>query len=84
MTAAFAFLLTAATLIVPPVLQDSVFLNIPYDAAFECLYLAYIAGITALNLIPRTTLEIPETTRRLDRIQAFGMIVAPRFTTCHG
>jgi hypothetical protein len=49
--------------------QDSVFLNIPYDAAFERLYLAYIVGISAFRLIPHTTLEIPDTTRRLDRIQ---------------
>ena len=49
--------------------QDSVFLNIPYDEAFERLYLAYIVGTTAFRLIPHTTLEIPDTTRRLDRIQ---------------
>jgi hypothetical protein len=49
--------------------QKWVFLNIPYDAAFERLYLAYIAGITAFRLDPHTALEIPETTRRLDRIQ---------------
>ncbi len=46
----------------------SVFLNIPYDARFENLYLAYIAGITAFGLVPRATLEIPGGTRRLDRI----------------
>jgi hypothetical protein len=53
-----------------PVKRESVFLNIPYDAAFERLYLAYIAGISAFRMLPRTTLEIPDTTRRLDRIQA--------------
>jgi hypothetical protein len=31
----------------------SVFLNIPYDSAFENLYLAYIAGLSAFGLIPR-------------------------------
>ncbi len=46
------------------------FLNLPYDTAFEPLYLAYIVGITAFRLFPHTTLEIPDTTRRLDRIQA--------------
>jgi hypothetical protein len=46
----------------------SVFLNIPYDAQFERLYLAYVAGITAFGLVPRTTLEIPGGARRLDRI----------------
>lgn len=46
----------------------SVFLNIPYDAQFERLYLAYIAGITAFGLEPHATLEIPGGARRLDRI----------------
>ena len=46
----------------------SVFLNIPYDAAFENLLLAYIAGISAFGFTPRATLEIPFGQRRLDRI----------------
>lgn len=46
----------------------SVFLNIPYDSAFEKLYLAYIAGLSAFGLIPRATLEIPTSQRRLERI----------------
>ena len=46
----------------------SVFLNIPYDSAFENLYLAYIAGSNAFGLIPRATLEIPTSQRRLERI----------------
>ena len=46
----------------------SVFLNIPYDSAFENLYLAYIAGLSAFGLIPRATLEIPTSRRRLERI----------------
>src|ERR1700730_8959040 len=46
----------------------SVFLNIPYDSAFENLYLAYIAGLSAFGLIPRATLEIPTSQRRLERI----------------
>jgi len=45
-----------------------VFLNIPYDKAFEKLYLAYIAGLSAFGLIPRATLEIPSSQRRLERI----------------
>jgi hypothetical protein len=47
----------------------SVFLNVPYDSAFEKLYLAYIAGLSAFGLIPRATLEIPTSQRRLERIQ---------------
>lgn len=46
----------------------SVFLNIPYDSAFENLYLAYIVSLTAFGLIPRATLEIPTSGRRLERI----------------
>jgi len=45
-----------------------VFLNIPYDSGFQEIYLAYLAGISAFGLVPRTTLEIPGGTRRLDRI----------------
>jgi len=48
--------------------QYSVFLNVPYDIAFENLYLAYIAGLSAFGLIPRATLEIPTSQRRLERI----------------
>lgn len=45
-----------------------VFLNIPYDKSIERLYLAYIAGIHAFGFVPHTTLEIPGSKRRLDRI----------------
>lgn len=47
---------------------SDVFLNLPYDLAFTDLLLAYVAGITAIGLDPRTTLEIPGGERRLDRI----------------
>lgn len=49
---------------------ESVFLNIPYDSQFENLFLAYIAAISAFGFIPRATLEIPFSQRRLDRILA--------------
>lgn len=52
----------------PRIEPDSVFLNIPYDAAFRRLYLAYIAGLSTLGLTARATLEIPGGERRLDRI----------------
>jgi hypothetical protein len=48
--------------------RDSVFLNVPYDAAFENLLLAYIAAVSAYGFAPRATLEIPFGQRRLDRI----------------
>lgn len=53
-----------------PTVKDAVFLNIPYDRPFSPLFLAYIAGIRAFGLLPRATLEIPGSTRRLDRIIA--------------
>ncbi len=56
----------------------SAFLNIPYDDAFQSLYLAYIAGITAFGLAPRATLEIPGGARRLDRI--FDLIKSCRYS----
>lgn len=48
--------------------RTEVFLNIPYDKKFERLFVAYIAGISALGLVPRATLEITDSTRRLDKI----------------
>ena len=48
--------------------KESVFLNVPYDAGFENLFLAYIVGISAFGFTPRATLEIPFGQRRLDRI----------------
>lgn len=52
----------------PKIEPASVFLNIPYDAGFENLLLAYIAAISAFGFAPRATLEIPFGQRRLDRI----------------
>ena len=52
----------------PRVSSGSVFLNIPYDASFENLLLAYISAITAFGFTPRATLEIPFGERRLNRI----------------
>jgi hypothetical protein len=48
--------------------DDSVFLNLPYDPAFGGQFLAYVCGICAFGLIPRATLELQGGTRRLDRI----------------
>lgn len=52
----------------PRVEKDAVFLNIPYDAKFERLYLAYIVGLISLDLVPKVTLGIPSGQRRLTRI----------------
>src|SRR5437867_1257282 len=46
----------------------SVFLNCPFDSKYENLYLASIAGVTALGLTPRCVLEIPTTSARLTRL----------------
>jgi hypothetical protein len=46
---------------------ESVFLNIPYDEAFEELYLAYIVGLTQLGLRVNATLAVPNQ-GRLDTI----------------
>jgi hypothetical protein len=47
---------------------ERVFLNIPYDAKFERLYLAHIVGVIELGLKPRATLAIPGGKARLNRI----------------
>jgi hypothetical protein len=48
--------------------RDEVFLNIPYDKEFDKLFLAYIAGISAFGMVPRATLEITDSSRRLEKI----------------
>lgn len=62
----------------PRVEADACFLNIPYDKAFENLYLAYIVGLTALGFVPRATLGFPRDSRRLERI--FTLIQSCRFS----
>ena len=54
----------------PKNIKDSVFLNIPYDQDFVILFIAYMAGVSAFGLVPRATLEIPGSVRRLDRISS--------------
>ena len=48
--------------------RDRVFLNIPYDKKFERLFVAYIAGISAYGMVPHATLEITDSSRRLEKI----------------
>lgn len=47
---------------------NTAFINIPYDAAYESLFLALIAGLSGFGLIPHATLEIAGSERRLNRI----------------
>ncbi len=61
-----------------PTSPDSVFLNVPYDARYEKLYLAFISGLCAYGLTPRATLEIPGGERRLDRI--FRLMTSCRYS----
>ncbi len=49
-----------------------VFLNIPFDDQYEKLYIALIAGLGGLGLIPQSVLQIPPSDIRLDRI--FGLL----------
>ncbi|GAC1630479.1 MAG: hypothetical protein NVS9B14_01160 [Candidatus Acidiferrum sp.] len=48
--------------------RTEVFLNVPYDPQFDKLFLAYIAGLTAYRMVPRATLEITDSSRRLEKI----------------
>lgn len=62
----------------PHVEPNACFLNIPYDKQFEHLYLAYIVGLTAFDLVPKATLGVPRDARRLERI--FQLIQGCRFS----
>lgn len=46
----------------------SVFLNLPYDAKFHRLFLAYVAGVVSFGLQPRVALEVPGGVGRISRI----------------
>lgn len=48
----------------------SVFLNLPYDAKFQRLFLAYVVGAVSFGLQPRLALEIPGGIGRISRIIA--------------
>src|SRR6185295_9725171 len=49
--------------------EQSVFLNVPFDREYGPLFLALIAGLTALGRSPRCVLEVPSGgLNRLDRI----------------
>lgn len=48
--------------------SSDVFINIPFDARHEYLFLSLISAIVGLGLTPRSVLEIPHDTSRLARI----------------
>jgi hypothetical protein len=62
----------------PPIEPTAVFLNIPYDEDFRPLYLAFIAGLYQLKLVPYIAAGIPGGERRLDRI--FSLIQRCRYS----
>ncbi len=61
-----------------PRARTEVFLNLPYDTKYKNLFLAYICAIHAFGMIPRVTLEISGSKRRLDRI--FDLIQSCRYS----
>lgn len=51
--------------------KRSVFINCPFDASYEKLFLALIASLVSLSRVPRSVLEIPEDGKgRLTRLCA--------------
>ncbi len=54
------------------------FLNVPYDAEYEPLLLAFVAGLCSFGLIPKATLQLAGSQRRLSRI--LGLIRRCRFS----
>jgi hypothetical protein len=55
--------------------EQSVFLNVPFDPEYSSLFIALIAGLTALGRKPHCVLEVPSDGRnRLERI--FGLIAS--------
>jgi hypothetical protein len=50
--------------------NQSVFLNVPFDRAYEPLFIALVGGLVGLGRTPRCVLELPPSARRLDRIFA--------------
>jgi hypothetical protein len=54
------------------------FINVPYDAQYEPLFLALIAGLAGFGLTAQAVLQIPGSQRRLDRI--LGLIGRCRYS----
>ena len=63
-----------------PPLPDpkGVFLNVPYDQEFRSIYVAYLAGLCQLDLVPHIASEIPGGDRRLNKI--FNLIQSCRYS----
>jgi hypothetical protein len=50
--------------------KGRVFINVPFDARYERLYIALISGLITLGFAPHCSLEVPATRARLSRIFA--------------
>src|SRR5690348_10289343 len=48
--------------------SKQVFLNVPYDSAYEHVFIALVAATVAAGLVPRCTLEVPAFDDRRSRI----------------
>ncbi len=58
---------------------NSVFLNVPYDPAYEPLFIALICSLVALGRTPRCVLEVPDSGQgRLNRI--FNLLASCRLS----
>lgn len=48
----------------------NVFLNVPFDDKYQPLYVALVSALTAVGSTPRSVLEIPTHTVRLERLRS--------------
>jgi hypothetical protein len=59
--------------------ESHVFINVPFDHAYEPLFLALLAALVGRGFVPRSVLEIPPNqdrlVRLLDLIQACGLSI---------
>lgn len=61
-----------------PASTASVFLNVPFDEAYEPCFLALIAGLVGVGFAPRSVLQVPPSDDRLRRI--YGLIRSCRYS----
>ncbi len=52
------------------IVPSDVFINAPFDGAYENVFLALIAGLVSLGLNPRCVLEVPPSIDRLRRLDS--------------
>ncbi len=48
--------------------NQHVFINVPFDAEYEPLFVAIICGLSAIGLEPHSVVEIPESAGRFNRL----------------